>query len=346
MPGRRGGGGGRVLVCGQELREDLVVIRLLPQSRVLPREVRQRQVRRSVRSVEVVEDHGQPLIMGKADVVDHGKVEGPQPELGGPGIDALLLGGSHGHAELDLFGLGVRAQHLDLEIAPDPVGGEIPGDESLIRAAAGGRKRQRLPVDGRVEGGSAFFDHQHLLLDHFFRHTLEPRCVLDPLGALIDLPRDVQEERFEIERFVEVVDQELQVQELLFERRSAGAKEGVDDRREHVLAQRALGLLALAGQFGVEARVGLARLHPLAQDRVASLPLPQITGRPETQDRDRDRGQEPAHGLEDDRDLVPPVAFGHSRSGVGSPAVGGHFRESDALPPSLFTRRSYRLGFS
>src|SRR5437763_7339205 len=74
---------GQAPIGGEQLLQNLVVIRLLPQARILAREVRDRQVGPAVRRSEVVEDDGEPLVVRQADVVDHGEVEVADPELGG-----------------------------------------------------------------------------------------------------------------------------------------------------------------------------------------------------------------------------------------------------------------------
>src|SRR5262249_37619182 len=79
---------------------------------------------------------------------------------------------------------------------------------------------------------------------------------------------EIEEQRLQIERFVEVVRQELQVEHARVQIALAGrADEGSNDRLEHVLAKRALGLLALAHQLRVEASVRLDRLAAIEEFR-------------------------------------------------------------------------------
>src|SRR5205085_8490353 len=90
------------------------------------------------------------------------------------------------------------------------------------------------------------------------------------------------------------------------------------------------------------------RLHPFPQRILAPLALPQVAGGPEAQDRDGDRGQQPAERLQHDRELVPEVALR-----IGLPRVRGTGLEAQShllsrvhLPASCFRPRSYLVGLS
>src|SRR5207244_5783222 len=63
------------LAFREQLGQDLVVVRLLAQARVLAREEGQRDVRASAGGVEVVQDNGEALVVRKARIVDHREIE-------------------------------------------------------------------------------------------------------------------------------------------------------------------------------------------------------------------------------------------------------------------------------
>ena len=178
---------------------------------------------------------------------------------------------------------------------------------------SGEREGERLRVDGGVELRAALLDHEHLLLGDLLGDALEARQELAPLAALPGLPLDVEKERLEVERLVEVVDEQLEVQDPLIQRLRSGAEERVDDRGEHVLAQGALGFLAAADELGVEAGVGVGRLHALAGLGVVHLALAQVRGGKEAEQGHREGREQAAHRLQDDRGLVPDVALRRRR---------------------------------
>jgi hypothetical protein len=203
------------------------------------------------------------------------------------------------------------------------------------------RKAQRLPVRGRIEARAPLFDHEHLLLGDLLRDAVEPREKRGTVRALPDLPLQVEKERLQVQRLVEVVDEQLEVQQLLLERAGAATEKGVDDRSEHVLAQRALGLLSPADQLRIESSVHVAGLDALAQGRVALLAFPKVARGPEAEDRDGQRGQQAAQGLQNNRGLVPPIPPRGGARGIlrrlwlaGSRGLRHH------LPASCFATRS------
>src|SRR5262249_41001744 len=83
----------------------------------------------------------------------------------------------------------------------------------------------------------------------------------------LDLAHHVLEQGLEVQRLMEVVRQELKIQNLLVEVVGLGPDDGVDDLREHVLAQSALSILPSTHQLRVEPGVTVSPLGAIQSAR-------------------------------------------------------------------------------
>ncbi len=178
---------------------------------------------------------------------------------------------------------------------------------------------QLVEVDRAAEAPAVPLEGEQLLGRDLPGDALDPLLQLDAVLVLRlpDLALEVEEERAQVERVVEVVGQQLEVQHLGVEVAAGRAQVLRDDRDQHVLAQARLGLLAPAHQLGVEARVGVQRLAPFEDLRALH-----------ADEGDGGRGQQPADRVQQDRDLVPEVLLpGWLRHAVTLPerllAAGG-----------------------
>ena len=106
----------------------------------------------------------------------------------------------------------------------------------------------------------------------------------------------MKKERSEVEGLVKVLCQELHLEQLDLERSVARVEERADDGLEHLLPERRLRLFPPGHQLRVEPEPGVVAL--LAVERA---------GADQAQARHRDRGEQPAHRVEQDGELVPVV---------------------------------------
>ena len=74
-----------------------------------------------------------------------------------------------------------------------------------------------MPSTDASKIGPALLDHEHLLLGDLLGDAVQAAQVLRLLRAVAHEARDVEEERLQVQRLVEVVDEQLQVQHLLLE---------------------------------------------------------------------------------------------------------------------------------
>src|SRR6185436_15098941 len=134
--------------------------------------------------------------------------------------------------------------------------------------------------------------------------------------GVLDLARQVDEEGLQIQRVVEVVSEQLEIQDLAVHIGGFWIEEGGDDRAEHILAEAGFRFFPATHQLGVEARVGVARL--LAVD----------DARPLHADESHGQGrQQPAYRMEENRGFVPKILrwLGH-----GAPPC--YLRRTASLP--------------
>jgi hypothetical protein len=95
---------------------------------------------------------------------------------------------------------------------------------------------------------------------------------------------------------MKVLRQQLHLEQPGIEVAAGRIEERTDDRLEHLLAERRLGLLAPGHELGVEPELGLLALLPLQRRRTH-----------EAKTGHRDGGQETAHGGQYDGHLVPMI---------------------------------------